>query len=298
MEAYIESIEKSTLSESHTKRTKSLLMNYCSGILSVPVDDLDGDTHLLPIFREMAEEGKMESARKLRIAVRGAFRAAQTNRWTERKGDVTDTELIRTLLKKDRRKEKPKHLRAVLELDEFKSILAAIKEYRGDPHTRLGLLFCAHTALRNRNVRRAQWEWIDWEKRTMDIPGEEMKAGEPFTVPLTGPALEILDQVKITSGRGRYIFPSQRGDRPMSDNAMMVALKSLGIGDRTSVHGFRSSFSTIAHERGNFRHDVIEAALDHRTGDTVSRSYNRGDLLAKRRELMEWWSDLIEGGVE
>ncbi len=57
------------------------------------------------------------------------------------------------------------------------------------------------------------------------------------------------------------------------------------------AHGFRASFKTWASERTNFPRELIEAALAHVIGDAAERAYSRGDMLARRRQLMEAWSE-------
>ena len=46
----------------------------------------------------------------------------------------------------------------------------------------------------------------------------------------------------------------------------------------------------MAAERTNFPHKVCEMALAHAVSDKVERAYRRGDLFAKRRQLMEVWA--------
>jgi integrase len=56
------------------------------------------------------------------------------------------------------------------------------------------------------------------------------------------------------------------------------------------VHGFRSSFRDWCAEQINFPSEVIEMALAHSVGDKVEAAYRRGDLLEKRRRLIDEWS--------
>ena len=60
--------------------------------------------------------------------------------------------------------------------------------------------------------------------------------------------------------------------------------------DSVTVHGFRSSFRTWAAERTNYPREICEVALAHTVGDETERAYQRGDLLDKRRRLMDQWS--------
>ena len=63
----------------------------------------------------------------------------------------------------------------------------------------------------------------------------------------------------------------------------------MGRGELTA-HGFRSSFRDWAAERTNFPREVAEMALAHTVGDKVEAAYRRGDLFAKRRQIMEAWA--------
>ena len=58
-----------------------------------------------------------------------------------------------------------------------------------------------------------------------------------------------------------------------------------------TAHGFRASFRTWCGERTNFAREVVEAALAHVIGDSAEQAYSRGDMLARRRQLMESWAE-------
>ena len=73
-------------------------------------------------------------------------------------------------------------------------------------------------------------------------------------------------------------------------------LRSCGLADRATVHGFRTSFRTWAAERTRVPHAVAEMALSHAVGSEVERSYARSDLFDKRRRLMDQWAAYVTGG--
>ena len=56
-----------------------------------------------------------------------------------------------------------------------------------------------------------------------------------------------------------------------------------------TVHGFRSTFRDWAAERTSHQPDVVEMALAHTIRSQVEAAYRRGDLLEKRRKLMDDW---------
>jgi integrase len=72
---------------------------------------------------------------------------------------------------------------------------------------------------------------------------------------------------------------------------MIMSMLLRRMGHAVTPHGFRSSFRTWAGERSNYAREVVEAALAHVVGDASEQAYARGDLLARRRQLMETWAE-------
>jgi len=74
------------------------------------------------------------------------------------------------------------------------------------------------------------------------------------------------------------------------------------LGATRTVHGFRSSFrmccseeARIDPEKERVEFEVAEAALSHRIGSAVSRSYNRTTMTERRRPLMSAWERYVDG---
>ena len=115
-------------------------------------------------------------------------------------------------------------------------------------------------------------------------------------VPLARQAIEILQEIKLLTGRGDYIFPSARSSsRPMSDNAILAAMRRMGIAkDEMSGHGFRAMARTILDEILGFRPDFIEHQLAHAVRDPNGRAYNRTAHLPERHKMMQAWADYLD----
>jgi integrase len=120
------------------------------------------------------------------------------------------------------------------------------------------------------------------------VPAARMKAGREHRVPLSAATVTVLEQMKEMR-ESDFIFPGGRKGQPLSNMAMLAALKRIDRSELTA-HGFRSSFRDWAAERTNFPHEVAEMALAHTVGDKVEAAYRRGDLLQKRRQIMEAWA--------
>lgn len=101
------------------------------------------------------------------------------------------------------------------------------------------------------------------------------------------------EELRLLSGDCQYLFPHERKrDKPLSENGMLYALRSMGYRGRMTGHGFRALGSTILNEAG-YRTVVIERALAHEIGDKVEAAYNRAEYLSERREMLQWYAEML-----
>jgi len=156
------------------------------------------------------------------------------------------------------------------------------------------LEFLILTAGRTGEVLGATWAEIDLERRQWIIPAARMKAAREHRVPLSAPALAVLEAMKAIR-YGDCVFPGGgRVGRPLSNMALLAALGRMGRGELTA-HGFRSTFSDWVAECTAFPPEVREMALAHAVGDKVEEAYRRGDLFEKRRQLADAWGAYCDG---
>src|SRR6516162_10096914 len=144
------------------------------------------------------------------------------------------------------------------------------------------------TAARPGEVLGARWGEINLAEAAWVVPGERMKSGRPHRVPLSGRAVELLANLPR---EGEYVFPGHRTGGRMYTNALTLLLRRMGHPGLSAHATARASFKTWGYERTNFPRELIEAALAHIVGDEAEKSYLRGDALARRRQLMEAWSE-------
>ena len=74
---------------------------------------------------------------------------------------------------------------------------------------------------------------------------------------------------------------------------MLFALYRMGYHSQTTVHGFRSTASTILNELG-YRSDVIERQLSHGERNKIRAAYNHAQYLPERRTMMQGWADYLD----
>jgi len=142
-------------------------------------------------------------------------------------------------------------------------------------------------------IRQMLWSDIDFESKEWRYLVTKTKI--QHIVPLSDQAIKILEEVKQVTSTSVYVFPSSRNDgRPMSDNAVRTALRTLGYtNDDMCPHGFRTTASTLLNEQG-WSPDAIERQLSHMPKDQVRAAYNRAQYLDERRRLMQSWANYLD----
>jgi integrase len=150
------------------------------------------------------------------------------------------------------------------------------------------LEFVILNATRTNETLRALWAEVSVTEKLWTIPGERMKGGQEHRVPLSDAAVSVLKRMEAVR-QDDLVFPGARKGQPMSEMALLMLLRRMAHADVT-VHGFRSSFRDWAAERTAFPREIAEKALAHIVGDETERAYQRGDLLDKRRKLMDAWA--------
>jgi integrase len=185
------------------------------------------------------------------------------------------------------------HYRA-LPFQAVPAALETVQESGASLAVKLCLRFLILTAARSGEARGATWDEIDRDTREWRIPASRMKAGTAHRVPLSDAALSVLDLAGTLHDNSGLVFPSpSRAGKPLSDMTLTKVLRTTGLAERTTVHGFRSSFRDWCAETGKTR-EIAEAALAHSISG-VEGAYFRSDLFDQRRRLMADWAGYLSG---
>lgn len=273
---------------SHAERQKQRLAVHVFPWLGErPVKEVTAP-ELLAVLRRVESRGTIETAHRLLSICSQVFRYAIATGRAER-DPAAD---LRGALKPS-----PKnHLAAITKPRRVGELLRAIWEYPGSLVVRCALQIAGYVFVRPGELRQAEWSEFDLEAAEWRIPGPRMKRRIEHIVPLSHQVLSILAELHPLTGRGRYVFPSLRSQlRPMSDNTLVAALRTLGYakGEMTA-HGFRSIASTFLNEMG-WNPDAIERQLAHQPADKVRAAYHRSEHLEERRRMMQSWADYLDG---
>lgn len=250
-----------------------------------PIADITAP-QLLDVVRRIEKRGALETAHRALGNCGQVFRYAVATGRAERdpSGD------LRGALPPV----KGKHFAAVTEPKQVAEVLRALDGYEGTLTVRCALRLAPLVFVRPGELRHAQWEDIDFEAAEWRYT--VTKTDTQHIVPLSRQAVEILRELQPLTGQSRYVFPGARSNvRPMSDNAILAAMRRMGIGkEEMSGHGFRAMARTILDEVLGFRPDYIEHQLAHSVRDPNGRAYNRTAHLPKRRKMMQDWADYLD----
>lgn len=153
----------------------------------------------------------------------------------------------------------------------------------------LSLEFLVLTATRSAEARGARWAEVDLVHAVWTIAAERTKAGRAHRVPLSPAAMDVL-RTMAQLGTSGYVFPGLRAAATLSDRSLSRVMHGAG-GQGATVHGFRSTFRDWVGETTNYPRELAEAALAHTFTAKVEAAYQRGDLLERRRQLMNAWAE-------
>jgi len=186
------------------------------------------------------------------------------------------------------------HFAAVTDPARVAELLRVLDGYDGSSVVKAALRLAPLVFVRPGELRNAQWVDIDLEAAEWRFTTNKTKTSH--IVPLSTQAVAVLRELQPRTGSGRYVFPSANTSaRPMSDNAVLAALRRSGIEtNEMSGHGFRAMARTILDEVLGFRADIIEHQLAHAVRDPNGRAYNRTAHLPERKRMMQEWADYLD----
>lgn len=286
--AWFAKAHASLVETTRTKNLRFLEQDVFPFIGSRPIASL-GAPDLLSIIRRIEGRGANDIARRVHNLCGRAFRYAVGHGLCDRdpSRDIELSDILQAV--------KVQHHASVTDPKGAGELLRAIDGFTGAFTTRYALRFAPLVFVRPGELRHAEWAEFDFDKAEWRIPGAKMKMREQHIVPLSRQAIEILKEIQQVTGRGVYVFPSERGGgRPMSENTVNAALRRLGYTkEEMTGHGFRSMASTLLHELG-YQHQVIERQLAHGERNQVSAAYNYAEHLPERRKMMQEWADYLE----
>lgn len=188
-------------------------------------------------------------------------------------------------------KHKPR--RAIVDPKMIGSLMRDIVYFRSSKR-RHALKLMSLLFVRPGELVQAEWAEIEWESAVWRIPAEKMKMKRPHTVPLPRQALDTLRELYTLTGHLRWLFPSRWDKRKHEQGRVLTyALKKMGYHDVLTAHGFRAMAATALSEQG-WASEPIERQLAHVDKNAVRAAYQRSELVAERRKMLQAWADYLD----
>lgn len=243
--------------------------------------------NILPILKTIEASGHLELARRVRSIASQIFRYGVVNL-------MCDSDPAGLLVGATKRPV-VRHMPAITDEVGFKGLLQAIEKADSlMPSVKFCLQVAPYVVLRSGEIRHIRPDQIDFDKRLLVIPADIMKTKKDHLVPLHSSVVRLLE-LALELSNDDFIFPGARRGRPISENTLNMALRSLGYDKDTAVfHGFRSSFSTLGREVHRFEDDLIERQLAHIDRNAVRAAYDRSHRLEERTAMQRLWGDYLD----
>ncbi len=292
--------QKPQWSAEHYRRTKSYLERDVFPWLGNREAKAIEAPEIIAVIMKVSDRGAVDAATRVKGFIQQVFDYAVVHGKAPR-NPAKDINLQLILPKRVK-----KHFSAITDPLELGNLLRAIDGYHGSVIVRQALQLIPMVMVRPSELNNAEWIEFDLDSAMWRIPAKRRKlathikrANKPedeHQVPLSSQAVKVLREVKQYTGNGKYVFPSARGrSRAMSNNAIRVALRSMGFdNDTITAHGFRAVASTFLNTLG-YRSEVIEAQLAHKDKNQIRRAYNHADYIEERTVMLQEWADYLEG---
>jgi integrase len=241
---------------------------------------------LVEMLKPIQQQEKYETAsRVLRVCQQVLNFARATGRRTDNPADAVRPALT---------KPTPKHFAAETDPKEIGKLLRMLDAYEGSPAVMAALKLAPLWFVRPGELRHAKWADIDLDAAEWRF--RVSKTQTDLIVPLSEQAVAILRDLHPQTGHQSWVFPGARHNgRPMSENTLAVAMRTIGIPkDTMSVHGFRAMARTCLDEQLGVAPHLVEHQLAHTVKDPLGRAYNRTTHLPERQRMMQKWADYLD----
>jgi integrase len=153
------------------------------------------------------------------------------------------------------------------------------------------------TGCRREEIGGLAWSEIDLDKGLITLPPSRTKTNREHVIPLSAPALDVLEAQPRREGRD-YVF----GEGPHGYKGFSQGKADLDARTKIEppwvVHDLRRTVSTRLHELGVQPHIVesVLAHVGHKSG--VAGVYNKAAYANEKRQALALWGEYVAALVE
>ncbi|HCY61531.1 MAG TPA: integrase [Oxalobacteraceae bacterium] len=263
-----------------------------------PIAEIDAPT-MLDVLRMVEKRGALEIAARLGQLCSQIFRYAIAS-GLAKYNPVPD---LRGALKP-----RVKGHHAAITPDDLPEFLKILEKNEARMYipTRILMRLMMLVFVRTSELIETPWSEIDLDNEQWVIPWQRMKMGKKKINPrkvdhhvnMPRQGWDLLRELHWITGGSIYLFPNQRDHKkPVSNGAILAALKRMGYAGKHTGHGFRALAMGVIKERLGYRHDVVNRQLAHMSGDAYGEAYDRAEFLSERRVMMQQYADYLDSAA-
>lgn len=277
------------LSSKHLQTERGRIRNHTALLSDTPVVNLRR-LDLKPVLDELVNDGCNEQARRVAGVVHRVLNFAVDAGYIE--NNPADR-LVNVVPKRTRGERN--HFAAQTEEDGTAEILRKLWAYmalkKHSPQMRAAMKITCYLPIRNGNLIEARWVDIDFDKGIWKFP--DTKNHHPYELPLSNQLKKLLQELSSTR-HNQWCFPSGSKEGHISNTGLVNVMRMAGVSQEAqSLHGFRSTFQTLALEHG-LPKNITERILFHVAGGAVEQAYNKARYLKPIKYALQWWADTVD----
>ncbi|EFA8815872.1 TPA: tyrosine-type recombinase/integrase [Enterobacter hormaechei subsp. steigerwaltii] len=290
-----------TWSDSHRKTVLSSLITHVFPVIGKRnITELKTRDLLVPLKKAEAT-GHLELAARLQQRITAIMRYAVHNALIDQNPAYDLTGAVTTA--------KSNH-RPALPLEQLPELLKRIDTYKGKGITQIAVQLTLLTFIRSSELRFARWSEVNFKNSLWTIPAERQeldgvkysgrgsKMKTPHLVPLSKQAVVLLKKLHAISGENELMFVGfSRDDKPISENTVNKALRTMGYDTKKDVcgHGFRTMACSALVESGMWSRDAVEKQMSHQERNSVRAAYiHKAEHLEERKLMLQWWANYLD----
>jgi integrase len=278
-------VDNGKLTQKHHKAMSRFLKHYFKALHGLPITG-EGRIKLADVAKELnrieVENGPI-AMNRARTSLSGFFN------WAIGEGLCEINPVTNARMNDEESRER------VLENAELRTIWHALPDNDYGKICKLLILTCQ----RRGEIGELPVPEFNRKERKLELPGHRTKNGLPHDVPLSDPAMAILESIDM-EGR-EFVFGRHLGG-PFSGWSKAKAELDLKVKiDDWILHDFRRTGDTRMNENGIAPH-IVEAVLNHISTDKsgkkgVSGTYNKAKYIKEKRQALDTLANFVMGAI-
>ena len=138
--------------------------------------------------------------------------------------------------------------------------LAESIDQEQNPYVRGAIWLYLLTGLRKNELLSAKWEYIDWDRKELNLP--DTKSGKPLHLPLSSEAITLLEGIPRIENNPYILIGLKEGQHLVNINKPWGRIRARAKVDDVRLHDLRRTVGSWLAQSGNSLH-LIGKVLNH-----------------------------------